>query len=90
MTTVTLIQENTYGFRGLVHYHHCKKQADMALEKEPTVLPVDLQAEGLCHIGCSLSICKTSKPDPTVTHFLQQIHTLSNEATPPNSATPYG
>ena len=27
------------------------------------------------------------KPTPTVTHFLQQGHTYSNKATPPNSAT---
>ena len=31
-----------------------------------------------------------SKPTYTVTHFLQQSHTSSNKATPPNSATPYG
>ena len=28
------------------------------------------------------------QPTPTVTHFLQQGHTYSNKATPPNSATP--
>jgi hypothetical protein len=29
------------------------------------------------------------KPTPTVTHLLQQGHTYSNKATPPNSATPW-
>ena len=30
---------------------------------------------------------QVSKPTPTVTHFLQQDHTYSKKATPPNSAT---
>jgi hypothetical protein len=30
-----------------------------------------------------------SKPTPTVRHFLQQGHTYSSKATPPNSATPW-
>jgi hypothetical protein len=30
---------------------------------------------------------RVSLPTPTVTHFLQQSHTYSNKATPPNSAT---
>ena len=30
---------------------------------------------------------RTSKPTPTVTHFLQQSHTHSNTATAPNGAT---
>jgi hypothetical protein len=30
---------------------------------------------------------RTSRPIPTVTHILQQGHTHSNIATPPNSAT---
>jgi hypothetical protein len=29
------------------------------------------------------------KPMPTVTHLFQHGHTYSNEATPPNSATPW-
>ena len=33
---------------------------------------------------------RTSKPIPTVMHFLQQGHTYSNEATLPNSATSHG
>ena len=36
-----------------------------------------------------MSIYETSKPASTVTHFLQQGHTYSNKATPPNCATPY-
>jgi len=31
---------------------------------------------------------RVSKPNPTVTHFLQQGHTYSNKTTPPNSVTP--
>jgi hypothetical protein len=31
-----------------------------------------------------------SKPAYTMTHFLQQGHTYSNKATPPNSVTSYG
>jgi hypothetical protein len=33
---------------------------------------------------------RTSKPTPTVTPFLQQGHTHSNKATPPNSASSCG
>ena len=33
---------------------------------------------------------RVSKPTPTVTHFLQQGHTYSNKAIPPNSAIPHG
>ena len=33
-------------FRGLVHYHHGSIQADMVLEKELSVLHLDLQAAG--------------------------------------------
>ena len=33
---------------------------------------------------------KTSKPTSTLTHFLQQSHTHSNKATPPNRATSCG
>jgi hypothetical protein len=32
---------------------------------------------------------RASKPTPTVTHFLQQGHTYSNKATPPNTAAPW-
>jgi hypothetical protein len=32
---------------------------------------------------------ETSKPASSVTHFLEQGHTHSNKATPPNGATPY-
>jgi hypothetical protein len=40
-------------------------------------------------LGWSLST-ETSKPTPTVTHFFQQGHTYSNEASPPNTATSRG
>ena len=60
------------------------------LEKELRVLHLNLKATGheLRHWH-GLSIYETSKPTPTVTHFLQQGHTYLNEVTPPNSATPY-
>jgi hypothetical protein len=32
---------------------------------------------------------RVSKPTLTVTHFLQQSHTYSDKATPPNSVTPW-
>jgi hypothetical protein len=41
------------------------------------------------HTGWSLSIYDTSKPTSIVSHFLQQGHSYSNKATPPNSATLY-
>jgi hypothetical protein len=49
----TLIKDNielglAYSFRGLVHYHHCRKhggmQADMVLEEELRVLHLGLKA----------------------------------------------
>jgi hypothetical protein len=76
-------------FRGLVRYHHGGKhgriQADMALEKE--LRDLDAQVTEDCVILVRL---ETSKPTSTVIHFLQQGHTNSNNATPPNSASPYG
>ena len=39
------------------------------------------------HTGQSLSIYVTSEPASTQTHFIQQGHTYSSKATPPNSAT---
>ena len=41
-------------------------------------------------LGGSLSIYETSKPIPTVIHFLQQDHTYSDMSLPPSSATPCG
>ena len=54
---------------------HGSVQADTELEKEKT----DIQAAKR----------RLSKPNPTVTHFLQQGHTHSQKATPPSSATPW-
>ena len=42
----------------------------------------------ISYTGSSLCIGDL-KSAPLVTHFLQQGHTYSNKATPPNSATPY-
>jgi hypothetical protein len=39
---------------------------------------------------CSLSGYNTLKSAYTVTHFLQQGHSHSNKAIPPNSTVPYG
>jgi hypothetical protein len=72
----------------------------LVLEKELRVLHLDPKAarertvfhrqleEGFFHTGQNLSI-DASKPTPTVTHILQQGHTYSNIATPPNSGTPW-
>ena len=62
---------------------------DMVLEKMLKVLHLDLQATE-DSTGHDLSIYVTSKPTPTVAHFLQQSHTYSNKVTPPNNAIPYG
>ena len=44
-------------------------------------------SEGKQKIGFQAAHRRVSKPILTVTHFLQQGHIYSNEATPPNSAT---
>ena len=63
-------------------------QAGMVLEKELRVLHIDpKEAEGGC---VSHWHRRPQSLPPTVTHFLQQGHTYSNNATPPNSAPPYG
>ena len=54
-------------------------QADMVLEKELSVLQLDPQVLERADLSFL-----TSKPTPTMTHFLQQGHT------PPDSATLYG
>jgi hypothetical protein len=65
-----------YSFRGLVHYHHGRKngniQADMLMEKELRVLHPDQQAaEGktMSDTGHSLSIGDLKAPTPRMTHF---------------------
>jgi hypothetical protein len=65
-------------------------QADMILGKELRASHLYLQA---AEVNATLAIARateTSKPAFIVTYFLQQGHTQSNKATPPNSATPYG
>jgi hypothetical protein len=49
----------------------------MVLEKELRVLHLDLKTARR----------RLSKPTPTMTHLLQQGHSYSNKAIPPNSAT---
>jgi hypothetical protein len=92
-----LLRRTTFNlgcFRGLVYYHHSRKHSsihtDMVLE-EPRILHLDLKvARGRQYPGWSLSINKISKPTCRVMYFLQQSHTYSNKATPPNSTTPSG
>ena len=62
--------------------------------KEPRVLHLGPKAvrkkeEGLFHKRWKMSI-ETSKPTLTVTYFLYQGHTSSNNATPPNGDNSHG
>ena len=59
----------------------------MVLEKELRVLYLVPRQSGEVN---SSKLGGAPKPTPTVIHFLQQDHTYSNKATPPNSATPHG
>ena len=95
-TKVTVSLWLTYSFGGSVHYHHDRKlgskQADMVLEKELSILHLDLKAakeEYLFHDGWGL-ILGDLKPTPTVMHFLYQGYTSSNKVISPNSATFHG
>ena len=94
-----LIKENiwlglAYSFRVSVHYHHGKKhgsvQADSVLE-EPRVLHLDVKA---ARIGPSSAGSQEENLSFTLggawVRSLQQGHTHSNKATPPNSATSHG
>ena len=92
MTKATLIKDNiylglAYRFRGSVHYHqwweHGSIQAGM-VQKELRILYFiqDKQEKSGSHVVRT----RVSLLTPTVTHFLQQGHTYSNEATP-NSGT---
>jgi hypothetical protein len=49
MTKTTLIMDNiylglAYSFRGSVHFHHGRNQANMVLEQELRILHLDLKA----------------------------------------------
>ena len=90
MIKATLIKANfrldpVYSFRGLIYYHHDRKQhriqADMELEKELRVLHLDLTA--------ARTLGRASKPTLTVMHFLQG-HTYSNKVIPPNHVSCHG
>ena len=91
MTKATVRKGNmllglAYRFRGLVHCHQGRCMADVGLE-EMKVL--HLESKGRQEkTGFHVARMRVSKPTPTVTHFLQQGHTYSNKATPPNSANP--
>lgn len=65
--------------------------ADIVQENEPRRLWHDPWVAGskLC-TRCGLSICETSMPTLTVTHFFQQVYPNSKKAVPPNRAIPYG
>jgi hypothetical protein len=87
MIQATLIKANfrldpVYSFRGLIYYHHDRKQhriqADMELEKELRVLHIDLTAARrncLFHIGQSFKAHPHSYALPPRPHLLQQSHT---------------
>ena len=64
-------------------------QADMVLEKKLRVLHLELAGSNrsLCPHWVWLSMGDL-KAHPKC-DCLQQVHTYSNKATPPNSATPY-
>jgi hypothetical protein len=68
-------------------WEHGSIQSGMVLE-EPRILHLDQKAaegDSLPH-WVELEH-RISKPTPTMMNFLQQGHTHSNKATPPNSAT---
>ena len=67
---------------------HGDVQADMVLELRAYIF-LGTQQEVNWDTGCGLRVCETLKSASTVTHFLQQGHTYSNKATPPNSVIPY-
>jgi hypothetical protein len=76
MSTATFIKDNiqlglAYRLRSLVHYHHKRKhgriQAGMELE-ELRVL----------HLHPSEARRRVSRPNPTVTDFLQHLHQQGN------------
>ena len=65
-------------------------QTDMVLEKELRVLHLGVQgAEDTATPGLAWAY-ETTKTTSIVTHFLQQGHTYSNKAKPPNNAIPNG
>lgn len=66
-------------------------QSDIVPEKELRVLHLNTQAAEatVSHTELSLNICDL-KATLTVMHFLPKGHTYFNNATLPNSATPYG
>ena len=80
------------------HYDQSNSIKEIVSE-DPTninmVLENELKYEGskggnVFYIGHRLSMYETSKPAPTVTHFLEQGNAYYNKATPYNSANPYG
>jgi hypothetical protein len=74
--------ELAYRFRGSVHYYHGRKhgsiQADVLLEKELGILHIDLKAtrRRMSLLHCVELEHRILKATPTVTHFLQQGHTV--------------
>jgi hypothetical protein len=62
-------------------------QTDVGLE-ELRALPLHLKAVSRILTSRQLK-WGSLKPTPTVTHLIQQGHTYSNRATPPNSAIPW-
>ena len=63
----------------------------MVLEQDLRVLHLDPQADRRLTLPHLVGLeHRTSKPTPIVMHFLQQGHTYSSKATPPNSVTSCG
>ena len=82
-----------YNFRGLVYSYHGgtwwpagKHGAGERCESSKSWSIGNSKWTGSLGIAWAQ---KTLKPTLTVTQFLQQGHTYSNQATPPNSANPY-
>ena len=69
---------------------HGSMQADMVLEKELSILHLDMvEIQSSLLTGHVLRKYEILKTTSIVTHFLQQDHTYSSKVTP-NSATSFG
>lgn len=82
-----------YNFRGLTHYLHGETRQCTGRHgaREGAKSPTFWSAGNRKWTG-TLGVAwvrETSKPIPTVIHFLQQGHNYCNNATPPNSGHPY-
>ena len=80
-----------YRFRSSVHYHHGRKHVS---HPAGTVVE-ELRFQHLHPMKARSRLSPmwlggvSQQPTLTVIYFLQQSHTYSNKATPPNSVTPW-